>query len=46
MGTTTAKFAGGQLVPHRMFEYRGVTGDLDPGCHGRAGSGGGGLGRC
>ena len=34
MGTTTAKFAVGQLIQHRMFEYRGVIVDVDPEFHG------------
>ncbi len=34
MGTTTAKFAVGQLIQHRMFEYRGVIIDVDPEFHG------------
>jgi heat shock protein HspQ len=28
--TTTAEFAVGQLVFHRLFEYRGVVIDVDP----------------
>ena len=34
MATITAKFAVGQLVQHRMFEYRGVIIDVDPEFHG------------
>ncbi len=34
MGTTTAKFAVGQLIQHRMFEYRGVIIEVDPEFHG------------
>ena len=34
MTTITAKFAVGQLVQHRMFEYRGVIIDVDPEFHG------------
>ena len=34
MGTTTAKFAVGQLIQHRMFDYRGVIVDVDPEFHG------------
>lgn len=30
MGTTTAKFAVGQLIQHKLFEYRGVIIDVDP----------------
>ena len=30
MGTTTAKFTVGQLIHHRLFEYRGVIVDVDP----------------
>ena len=34
MATITAKFAVGQLIQHRMFEYRGVIIDVDPEFHG------------
>lgn len=30
MDTTTAKFAVGQVVHHRLFDYRGVVVDVDP----------------
>jgi len=30
MTTTHAKFAVGQLIQHRLFEYRGVVVDVDP----------------
>ncbi len=30
LDTTTALFSVGQLVQHRMFEYRGVIIDVDP----------------
>lgn len=30
MNTNTAKFSVGQLVHHRLFEYRGVVIDVDP----------------
>ncbi len=29
-GTPTAKFAPGQVIVHRLFEYRGVVVDVDP----------------
>ena len=34
MSTTEAKFAVGQLIHHRMFDYRGVVIDVDPEFHG------------
>lgn len=30
MGATEAKFSVGQLVHHRIFDYRGVVVDVDP----------------
>jgi heat shock protein HspQ len=30
MTTSTAKFRPGQLIHHKMFEYRGVIVDVDP----------------
>jgi len=30
MTTTSASFAVGQLIRHRLFEYRGVVVDVDP----------------
>lgn len=30
MSTTEAKFAVGQLVHHKLFDYRGVVVDVDP----------------
>jgi len=30
MDTAFAKFAVGQVVRHRMFDYRGVVFDVDP----------------
>ncbi len=30
MSTTEAKFSVGQLIHHRMFDYRGVVVDVDP----------------
>ncbi len=30
MNTTTAKFSVGQIIHHRIFEYRGVIIDVDP----------------
>ena len=34
MSTTEAKYAVGQLIHHRMFDYRGVVIDVDPQFHG------------
>ena len=34
MSTTEAKFSVGQLIHHRMFDYRGVVIDVDPQFHG------------
>ncbi|HEB79501.1 MAG TPA: heat shock protein HspQ [Rhodospirillales bacterium] len=34
MNETEAKFAIGQLVHHKMFDYRGVVIDVDPGFRG------------
>jgi heat shock protein HspQ len=30
MDTTTAKFTVGEIIHHRLFEYRGVIIDVDP----------------
>ena len=30
MDTTNARFAVGQIIHHRLFEYRGVVVDVDP----------------
>ena len=30
MGTTNAKFAVGQVIHHKLFDYRGVVVDVDP----------------
>ncbi len=30
MSTTEAKFSVGQIIHHRMFDYRGVVIDVDP----------------
>ena len=34
MSTTEAEFSVGQLIHHRMFNYRGVVIDVDPQFHG------------
>jgi heat shock protein HspQ len=34
VSTANAKFAVGQLIHHRLFEYRGVVIDVDPHFHG------------
>ncbi|MCH7486491.1 MAG: heat shock protein HspQ [Proteobacteria bacterium] len=34
MTTSTAKFRPGQLIHHKLFEYRGVIVDVDPGFQG------------
>jgi len=34
MSTSEAKYAVGQLIHHRMFDYRGVVIDVDPEFHG------------